>query len=174
VHSDGKHRYDQHDTMGVKGWAHEGVPEVVRDFCPRERVTSLHITLVSEEIGFFEDEVVEVLVGEVVEVLVEGSMVVRKVVVDCIAGTVVGIVVDNMGQAFEVVVVDSLDFVELGYEVICWQYMGGLGKLAEVLHGPPCRPLERSFYCNCSQTSWHHWTNYRMNHLPKQLMSYLP
>jgi len=63
---------------------------------------------VSEEIGFLEDEVVEVLVGEVVEVLVEGSMVVAKVVVDCIVGTVVGIVVDSMGQAFEVVVVDSL------------------------------------------------------------------
>jgi len=84
------------------------VPEVVRDFWLRERVTSLHITLVSEEIGFLEDEVVEVLVGEVVEVLVEGSMVVGKVVVDCIAGTVVDIVVDSMGQAFEVVVVDSL------------------------------------------------------------------
>jgi len=84
------------------------VPEVVRDFWPRERVTSLHITLVSEEIGFLEDEVVEVLVGEVVEVLVEGSMVVGKVIVDCIPGTVVGIVVDSMGQVFEVVVVDSL------------------------------------------------------------------
>jgi len=84
------------------------VPEVVRDFWLRERVTGLHITLVSEEIGFLEDEVVEVLVGEVVEVLVEGSMVVAKVVVDCIVGTVVGIVVDSMGQAFEVVVVDSL------------------------------------------------------------------
>jgi len=118
VHSDGKHRYDQHDTMGVKGWAHEGVPEVVRDFWLRGRVTNLHTTLVSEEIGFLEDEVVEVLVGEVVEV-VGGSMVVGKVVVDCIAGTVVGIVVDNMVEAFEVVVVGSLDFVELGYVVIC-------------------------------------------------------
>ena len=57
-----------------------------------------------------EDEAVEVLVGEVVEVLVEGSMVVGKFVVDCIAGTVVGIVVDSMGQVFEVVVVDSLVF----------------------------------------------------------------
>ena len=102
MHSDGKHKYAQHDTMGVKGWAHEGVPEVVRGFWPRERVTNLHITLVSEEIGFLEDEVVEVLV--------EGSMVVGKVVVDCIAGTVVGIVVDSMGQAFEVAVVDSLVF----------------------------------------------------------------
>ena len=75
MHSNGKHRYDQHDTMGAKGWAHEGVREVVRDFWPRGRVTSLHITLVSEEIGFLEDEVVGVLVGEVVEV-VEGNMVV--------------------------------------------------------------------------------------------------
>ena len=112
------------------------MPEVVRDFWLRERVTSLHTTLVSEEIGFLEDEVVEVLVGEVVEV-VGGSMVVGKVVVDCIAGTVVGIVVDNMVEAFEVVVVGSLDFVELGYVVIYWQYMGGLGKLAEIHHGPP-------------------------------------
>jgi len=110
--------------MGAKGWAHEGVREVVRDFWPKGRVTSLHTTLVSEEIGFLEDEVVEVLVGEVVEV-VEGSMVVGKVVVDYIAGTVVGKVVDNMVEAFEVVVVGSPDFVELGYVVICWQYMGG-------------------------------------------------
>ena len=86
------------------------MPEVVRDFWLRERVTGLHITLVSEEIGFLEDEVVEVLVGEVVEVLVEGSMVVGEFVVDCIVGTVVGIVVDSMRQAFEVVVVDSLVF----------------------------------------------------------------
>ena len=76
------------------------MPEVVRDFWLRERVTSLHITLVSEEIGFSEDEVVEVLV--------EGGMVVGEFVVDCIVGMVVGIVVDSMGQAFEVVVVDSL------------------------------------------------------------------
>ena len=68
-----------------------------------------------------EDEVVEVLVGEVVE----GSMVVGKVVVDYIAGMVVGIVVDNMVEVFEVVVVGSLDFVELGYAVICWRYRGG-------------------------------------------------
>jgi len=47
------------------------VPEVVRDFWLGGRATNLHITLVSEEIGFLEDEVVEVLVGEVVE----GSMV---------------------------------------------------------------------------------------------------
>ena len=127
MHSNGKHRYDQHDTMGAKGWAHEGVREVVRDFWPRGRVTSLHITLVSEEIGFLEDEVVEVLVGEVVEVVevVEGSMVVGQVVVDYIAGMVVGIVVDNMVEVFEVVVVGSLDFVELGYAVICWRYRGG-------------------------------------------------
>ena len=116
MHSDGKHRYDQHDTIGVKGWAHEGVREVVRDFWPRGRVTNLHITLVSEEIGFLEAEVVEVLVGEVVDV-VEGSMVVSKVVVYYIAGMVVGIVVDNMVEAFEVVVVGSLDFVELGYQI---------------------------------------------------------
>ena len=74
-----------------------------------------------------EDEVVEVLVGEVVEVVevVEGSMVVGKVVVDYIVGMVVGKVVDNMVEAFEVVVVGSLDFVELGYAVICWRYRGG-------------------------------------------------
>ena len=78
------------------------MPEVVRDFWLRERVTSLHITLVLEEIGSLEDEVVEVLV--------EGSMVVGEFVVDCIEGTVVGIVVDSMGQVFEVVVVDSLVF----------------------------------------------------------------
>ena len=124
MHSDGKHRYDQHDTMGAKGWAHEGEREVVRDFWPKGRVTSLHTTLVSEEIGFLEDEVVGVLVGEVVEVM-EGSMVVGKVVVDYIAGMVVGIVVDNMVEAFEVVVVGNLDFVELEYVVICWRYMGG-------------------------------------------------
>ena len=45
------------------------------------------------------------------------SMVVGKVVVDCIAGTIVGIMVDNMVEAFEVVVVGSLDFVELGYQI---------------------------------------------------------
>jgi len=135
--------------MGVKGWAHEGVPEVVRDFWPGGRATNLHITLVSEEIGFLEDEVFEVLVGEVVE----GSMVVGKVVVDYIAGTVVDIVVDNMVEAFEVVVVGSLDFVELGYVVICWQYMGGLGKWAGIHHGPPCQSPEQTFWGNCSQTS---------------------
>ena len=118
MHSDGKHMYDQHDTMGAKGWAHEGVREAVRGFWPKGRVTSLHTTLVSEEIGFFGDGVVEVLVGEFVEGL-EGSMVVGKVVVDYIAGMVVGIVVDNMVEAFEVVVVGSLDFEELGYVVIC-------------------------------------------------------
>ena len=75
MHSDGKHRYDQHGTMGAKGWAHEVVREVVQDFWPKGRVTSLHTALVSEGIGFLEDEVVEVLVGEVVEV-VEGNMVV--------------------------------------------------------------------------------------------------
>jgi len=125
--------YDQHDTMVAKGWAHEGVREAVRDFWPKGRVTSLHTTLVSEEIGFFGDEVVEVLVdefvevlvGEFVEVLVEDSMVAGKVVVDYIAGMVVGIVVDNMVEVFEVVVVGSLDFVELGYVVICWRYRGG-------------------------------------------------
>jgi len=119
--------YDQYDTMGVKGWVHERVPVVVRDFWPVGMVTNLHITLLSEEIGFWEDEVVEVLVGEVVEVVevVEGSMVVGKVVVDYIVGMVVGKVVDNMVEAFEVVVVGSLDFVELGYVVICWRNMGG-------------------------------------------------
>jgi len=110
--------------MGVKGWAHEGVPEVVRDFWPKGRVSSFHTTLVSEEIGFLEDEVVGVLVGEVVEVM-EGSMVVGKVVVDYIAGMVVGTMVDNMVGVFEVVVVGSLDFVELGYVVICWRYIVG-------------------------------------------------
>ena len=110
----------------------------------RGRATNLHITLVSEEIGFLEDEVVEV---------VEGSMVVGKVVVDYIAGMVVGIVVDNMVEAFEVVVVGSLDFVELGYVVICWQYMGGLGKWAGIHHGPLCQSPEQTFWGNCSQTS---------------------
>ena len=90
----------------------------------RGRATNLHITLVSEEIGFLEDEVVGVHVGEVVEVVV-GSMVVGKVVVDYIVDMVVGIVVDNMVEAFEVVVVGSLDFVELGHVVICWRYMDG-------------------------------------------------
>jgi len=137
VHSDERRKCGRRDTMGVKDLPLEGVPEATRGFWPVGMVAILHITLVSEEIGFLEDEVVEVLV--------EGSMVVGKVVVDCIAGTVVGIVVDSMGEAFEVVVVDSLGFVELGYEVICWQYMGGLGKMVEVHHGPPCRPLERSF-----------------------------
>ena len=78
-----------------------------------------------------EEEVVEVLVGEVVEVLevVEGSMVVGKVVVDYIAGTVVGIVVDNMVEAFEVVVVGRLDFVELGYVGNIWVvWVNGLGS----------------------------------------------
>ena len=44
---------------------------------------------------------------------------------DYIAGMVVDKVVDNMVEVFEVAVVGSLDFVELGYVVICWRYMGG-------------------------------------------------
>ena len=81
------------------------------------------------------------------------SMVVGKVVVDCIAGTIVGIMVDNMVEAFELVVVGSFVFVELGYVAICWQYMGGLGKLAGIHHGPPCRSPEQTYWGNCSQTS---------------------
>jgi len=145
VHSDGKHKCGRRDTMGVKGLPHEGVPEAAQGFRPAGRVANLHITLVSAEIDFSEDEVVEVLVGEVVGEVVEGSMVVGKVAMDCIADTVVGIVVDKMVEAFEVVVVGSLDFLELGYVVICWQYMGGLGKSAEIHNGPPCRSLEGSF-----------------------------
>ena len=118
---------------GGNEFATRGGTEASQGFWPVGRVANLQITLVSAEINLSKDEVVEVLVGEVVE----GSMVVGKVVVDCIADTVVGIVVDKMLEAFEVVVVGSLDFVELGYVAICWQYMGGLGKLAEIHHGPP-------------------------------------
>ena len=125
MHSDGRHKCDRRDTMGVKGFAHEGVPEAARGFWPVGRVVILHITWVLGETGFLEDEVVEVLVGEDAVEVVEGSMVVGKTAGDCIVDTVVGIMRDNMVGAFGAFVVGNFGFVELIWVVICWQQMGG-------------------------------------------------
>jgi len=56
-------------------------------------------------------------------------------------------------EAFGAFVVETLDFEEQGWMVRCWQYMGKLGILIEILHGPPFRPLGHSSLDNCSQTS---------------------
>jgi len=81
--------------------------------------------------------VVEGLEDEVIVEVVEGSMVVGKIVEDLV-DMVAGIMVDSMVEAFATFVVDNSDFVELGWMVRYWQYKGKLGTLAEIHHGPPC------------------------------------